>query len=121
MNWGDDINIYLFAKISNKKIIPYKTLLFARLFKHYTFIGSIIPQYVNNNTIICGSGVLNLQSSIKNKSQQILAVRGPITRNYLLKNNIPYLEIYGDQHYFYLTIINTSVNRSIELMKLISI
>lgn len=96
MNWGDDINIYLFEKISNKKIIPYKTLLFARLFKHYTFIGSVIPGYVNNNTIICGSGILNLQSRIKTKPKKILAVRGPITRDYLLKNNIPCPEIYGD-------------------------
>jgi pyruvyltransferase len=95
-NWGDDLNVYLFEKITGKKIIPVKTLLFNKFLTRYSIIGSTIPGYITSKTIIWGSGVFNLDHSLQNTPLAILAVRGPLTRQYFLKYNIDCPEIYGD-------------------------
>ena len=100
-NWGDDLNVYLFEKITGKKIVPVKTLFFSKFLTRYSIIGSTIPGYLTNKTIVWGSGVLNLDQPLHThthtrKPQAVLAVRGPLTREYLLKYNIDCPEIYGD-------------------------
>ena len=100
-NWGDALNVYLFEKITGKKIIPVKTLLFNKFLTRYSIIGSTIPSYITNKTIIWGSGVMTLDKPLcthkhTHKPLAVYAVRGPLTRSYLLKNNIDCPEIYGD-------------------------
>ena len=95
-NWGDDLNIYLFEKITGKKIIPVKTLLFSKFLTKYSIIGSTIPGYITDNTIIWGSGVLYLDQPLRTKPKAVLAVRGPLTREYLLNYKVDCPEIYGD-------------------------
>ena len=98
-NWGDDINYMLPQIVASKKCIPYNILfnfVRKRLGNNILCIGSIIPWLVNQKSIIWGSGVVDNTFPLDVKPQKVLSVRGPLTRNYLLKNNIDCPEIYGD-------------------------
>lgn len=96
-NYGDDLNLYLLAIISNKKIIPSKFSVISRLLKKtkYSCIGSILG-WADENTIIWGSGAIEKHLSNKFSPKKILAVRGPLTRNYLIEKGFDCPEIYGD-------------------------
>ena len=92
-NWGDDVNVILCQLISEKKVIPYQYSWFKR--KHYLCIGSVLQWYCSKNTIVWGSGMLEYHK-ISEKPFKVLAVRGPLTRQCLLDNDIDCPEIYGD-------------------------
>lgn len=93
-NWGDDINIFLCEMLSRKKVIPYKHALFKT--KNYLVIGSIINWYSNKRGIIWGSGVLSSQYKLKHKPLKVLAVRGPLTREFLIQKGVECPPIFGD-------------------------
>ena len=50
----------------------------------------------NKNTIIWGAGVIDDKANLPAKPLKVLAVRGPLSRKYLLKKGIECPEIYGD-------------------------
>ena len=50
----------------------------------------------NKNTIVWGAGVIDKNERLDNPPKKILAVRGPLTRQWLLEKGIPCPEIYGD-------------------------
>lgn len=99
-NWGDDLNYYFFRMITNKKILllPDTKLAEKLPFKNYLCIGSTIMSFDMRNTIVWGAGLLNdkLGFKVKSKPKQILAVRGPLTRKWLLEQGIDCSEVYGD-------------------------
>lgn len=92
-NWGDDVNSILVNIISSKAVIPYQSCFFKRT--HYLCIGSIIQWYSDENAVIWGSGLLYPVKSLKSP-KQVLAVRGPLTRDCLMKCGISCPPIYGD-------------------------
>lgn len=92
-NWGDDVNSVLINMISGESVIPYQTCWSTR--SHYLCIGSIIQWYSDKNAIIWGSGLLYEVDSLKSP-KRVLAVRGPLTRDCLIKCGIPCPPIYGD-------------------------
>lgn len=96
MNWGDDLNVYLLELLTNKRIVPCEMLLFRKMHKKYTVIGSIIPGFVNERTVVWGSGCMNFDQKIKHHPLRVLAVRGPKTRKFLLDNGVDCPEVYGD-------------------------
>ena len=94
-NWGDDINFFFIPKIMNikPKIYNKKAKPSER---NYQFIGSIIGNaFTNKETIIWGSGIANEQK-LNVKPKRVLAVRGPLTRNCLIKSGVDCPEVYGD-------------------------
>ncbi|UAB84828.1 polysaccharide pyruvyl transferase family protein [Zunongwangia sp. SCSIO 43204] len=93
-NWGDDINFILGEKLSGKKVIPYQYSIIKN-HTNYLFIGSIIQWYCNSKSIIWGSGLIDDVKSLP-KPKKVLAVRGPLTRNALIKCGIDCPEVYGD-------------------------
>lgn len=101
-NWGDDINKFLFEELTEKKVLVYPTTRLSKLFNisNYVFIGSIVPHLVNKNSIVWGSGVAmptvinDKQSFVKPK--KVLAVRGPLTRQYFIDNGVDCPSIMGD-------------------------
>lgn len=97
-NWGDDLNVYLFKMITPQKIqfVPFDRLYFAPNVKRYSLIGSIIGDYDLDNTIIYGSGAITSNPEIKGRPEKVLSVRGPLTRDVLLKNGIDCPAVYGD-------------------------
>lgn len=95
-NWGDYVNIVLASFISNKKVFPSQ---YVTSKDTIAMMGSILPWAIDENTIVWGSGCLDSNDSLWqniNKPKQVLAVRGPLTRDVLLKNGIDCPEIYGD-------------------------
>ena len=92
-NWGDDVNSVLVNIISSKVVIPYQCSLLKRT--HYLCIGSIIQWYSDENAVIWGSGLLYPVKSLKTP-KQVLAVRGPLTRECLIKCGITCPPVYGD-------------------------
>lgn len=96
-NWGDDINIYFIKYISKLNPIPTNYSLLYKILpiKNYLCIGSVIGWYDNKHMEIWGSGVISPDIKMKNVLK-IHSVRGPLTRNVLLKQNITCPKIYGD-------------------------
>lgn len=97
-NWGDDLNVYLFKMITPQKIhfVPFDRLYFAPNVKRYSLIGSIIGDYNLDNTVIYGSGAITSNPELKGNPEKVLSVRGPLTRDVLLRNGIDCPEVYGD-------------------------
>lgn len=95
-NWGDYVNLVLAGFISAKKVFPYQ---YVKSKDTIAIMGSILPWAIDENTTIWGSGCLDSNDPLwqnVNKPKQVLAVRGPLTRDVLLKNGIDCPEIYGD-------------------------
>jgi len=92
-NWGDDINFKVGEILSGQKVIPYRYRVFDST--NYLFIGSVIQWYCNSNSVIWGAGLLHEVEKLE-KPKNVLAVRGPLTRNELLKCGIDCPEVYGD-------------------------
>lgn len=99
-NWGDDINYYFLNLISGKKIVflPHGKISELMPIPSYLGIGSIISFFSLKKVTIIGSGILNDTEieKIKDKPYRICFVRGPLTRNALLKKGIDCPESYGD-------------------------
>ena len=98
-NWGDDINIVLPYLISHKIVIPYNVVFKSirrRFSNNVMCVGSIIQWQTNENSIIWGSGAVSDEIPLLQKPKMVLAVRGPLTRLYLLKQGVDCPEIYGD-------------------------
>lgn len=63
---------------------------------NYLMIGSTIDQLCNSQTIIWGAGVIDGNSELPAKPLKVLAVRGPLTRQYLLNKGVDVPPVYGD-------------------------
>jgi pyruvyltransferase len=90
-NWGDALSPYLVKKISSK-ITRYEDSPYT--WKNFV-IGSILHR-VDNFSIIWGSGMLSPEALPKNKPHSVHAVRGPLTRDLLLKSGINCPDVFGD-------------------------
>ena len=92
-NFGDDINFSFLSQIISEQLELYKHQFNT---KNYLFIGSIlINKFIDSHSIIWGSGMLR-EKLLINKPYKVCAVRGPKTRDVLLKSGIDCPEIYGD-------------------------
>ena len=93
-NWGDDINFTFLNNIFDAELCFNDS---GDSEENYCLIGSILNnRYVNKNTVIWGSGTQDASIKLTNKPKKVLAVRGPLTRKYLLNQGINCPEIYGD-------------------------
>lgn len=96
-NLGDDLNFILLRYLSGKIIVNYlHSYLLSFKPINYMCIGSIVRRS-NKKSIIWGSGAIedNLDDMIETPLK-VVAVRGPLTRNLLLRNGIDCPAIYGD-------------------------
>lgn len=91
-NFGDDINFSFLKCLTGYTHKLNKN----NLNTNFSVIGSILTNsLINNKTQVWGSGLIR-KETIKIKPEKIYAVRGPKTREILLKSNIECPEIYGD-------------------------
>ena len=90
-NWGDALNPYLISKLSNKKV-KYES---NKRFWKFLVIGSVIER-ADSFSIVWGTGMLNPETIPRNKPHSILAVRGPKTRDVLIRHGIACPSVYGD-------------------------
>jgi hypothetical protein len=95
-NYGDLLGKYLVERISNKPVVfaQPKRWHWRDLFQPiYVTSGSVLA-HVNPKCVVWGSGIINANQQVKRAT--FLAVRGPETRNCLLKQGYEVPEIYGD-------------------------
>lgn len=97
VNWGDDASLVIAKLLSPKsRFIINRYSWNIKNKKNYLCIGSIITWMTDSTSVIWGAGIVYPQQEIKQRPLKVLAVRGPLTRQYLLDRNIPCPEIYGD-------------------------
>ena len=97
-NWGDDINIGMLEEISDLKVLVMNR---SRVFTHlpvktYSCIGSILGECFGKNLEIWGSGFRSDKSRIHVLPRKVHSVRGPLTRQALIRQGIDCPEVYGD-------------------------
>ena len=100
-NLGDKINPFVFSIAANRRVVASKS----NLFQKYTAIGSILDRSLSPQTCVWGTGFISAASKPKSKPKDILAVRGPLTRQIFIDHGIDCPSIYGDPflllHEFY--------------------
>ena len=98
-NWGDDINKLFIADEMGCDVILYQNSILSKLWdkKNYMCIGSMLHD-CNSQTIVWGSGFLSDDDSfrLKEKPKKVLAVRGKLSRQFLLDQGVECPEVYGD-------------------------
>lgn len=98
VNWGDDINDHFIRFLTKRDIAIYFDTPIAMALKrpNYLCIGSTLNYLTTPQTIVWGAGVIDDQLDMRAVPKQILAVRGPLSRDYLLRRGIDCPEVYGD-------------------------
>jgi len=91
-NFGDVVG-YEFYKFLSQQ--PIKNVSLRKNIKSYICVGSILEHIKSNHTAM-GVGFIKKHETINIRPEKILSVRGPLTRDILLKNNIKCPEKYGD-------------------------
>lgn len=93
-NLGDDLNFYVLGAISGKKVFSAPNLLIKC--SNILFIGSILQKYINTKSIIWGAGTIDEKTYSVSCPYIVRAVRGPLTRQWLIKHNIDCPNVYSD-------------------------
>lgn len=95
-NLGDDLNYYMFSELSGLRVYNHRHLL-CRKAENVMCIGSIIDGHTTESSIVWGAGAMyGGNQKLKYLPKKVLAVRGPLTRDYLLSKGVDCPEVYGD-------------------------
>lgn len=114
-NWGDALNPVLISLISKKKTILDRYIINYRYKPIYMVCGSIL-QYCDKSVIeVWGPGFYLPTDKIGIKPKKVHAVRGPLTRNLLLKQGIECPEVYGDPALLYKNFYNPKIIKKYKL------
>jgi pyruvyltransferase len=114
-NYGDLLSRYIVEKVSNravKWVNPSKTLWYGINKQNYSAIGSIL-HHTSRQTIVWGSGIIDRKKVIRAK--KFLAVRGPLTRKYIIKSGMECPEIYGDPALLLPEFYNPEIEKEFEV------
>ena len=94
-NFGDELNYFLIEQLTGRKCLTYQ-YVFKRLIKvNYMCIGSVL-HHMDCKSVVWGAGTLFQWIKYESHPKQIYAVRGPLTRQMLLEQQIDCPPIYGD-------------------------
>ena len=98
-NWGDDLNYYFLRELIGRPVVMYHNFKLAKWlhFKNYLCIGTLLDavNYANPQTVVWGSGVSGQERTFVHPNN-ILAVRGPKTKEFCDRYGIDCPEVYGD-------------------------
>lgn len=95
-NFGDELNYYLLHELTKKHIVGYYDIWHVGKHDDLMFIGSLVEEFTTPNSIIWGSGAISGDKPLRHKPAKVCAVRGKLTRKYLMDNGVNCPEIYGD-------------------------
>jgi pyruvyltransferase len=120
-NWGDAVNPVLIQHFSGKK--PFRITKYWINLKNepiYAVVGSILDyplltSKMLKNTIIWGSGFVADSGRLQGVPKKICAVRGPLTRNNIIKTGIKCPEIYGDPALLYSKLYKPNIAKKYKL------
>lgn len=110
-NLGDDISVPLIEALTGRKVLFRNWTYNGAKKEHLLTIGSLVDYYTNENSVIWGSGAIEASKPMSVKPRHVCSVRGPLTREYLLKNGIDCPEIYGDPALLVPLIYNLQVEK----------
>lgn len=97
-NFGDGINPLVYKYFTKKEIIIkccFDEFNNENNNDSVLGFGSII-QFSSKFDIVFGAGLLDLNRAMQSKPKQIISVRGPLTRKFLLESGIECPDVYGD-------------------------
>lgn len=99
-NWGDDINFFFFEAATGKRVLRCPDSWFFRRtgLENHLCIGSTLTFYRLDGTVVWGAGLINDRQGhdLLSRPRSIRAVRGPLTRNWLLAHGVDCPAVYGD-------------------------
>jgi autotransporter strand-loop-strand O-heptosyltransferase len=115
-NFGDVISKSILEFFSKKKVMNENMFQFDNERKIVFRNGKLISIgssfiFSRSDDYIWGTGCINT-TSLGNSPRKIYAVRGPLTRDVLLKNNIECPEIYGDPAILYPELYNPQIKKT---------
>ena len=90
-NWGDALSPYLVRLLSGKEVVLRTGLQHRR----FLAIGSILGA-ANGFAEVWGSGFIHENDRVVGVPRKVHAVRGPFTRDLLLRQGVDCPEVYGD-------------------------
>ena len=98
-NWGDDLNYYFLQELIGRPVVMYHNFKFAKWWhlQNYLCIGTLLDavNYANAQTIVWGSGVSGQERTFVHPNN-ILAVRGPKTKDFCDRYGVECPQVYGD-------------------------
>lgn len=98
-NWGDDLNYYFLQELIGRPVVMYHNFKLAQWLhlKNYLCVGTLLDavNYTNAQTVVWGSGVSGQERTFVNPNN-ILAVRGPKTKEFCDRYGVDCPEVYGD-------------------------
>ena len=94
-NFGDALSPLILKWISGRKVLNVENLPWYRG-PVYLTVGSILDGVAFKNVVIWGSGFISDHGRMATEPKQVLAVRGPLTRQNLLDQGVKCPDVYGD-------------------------
>lgn len=114
-NWGDVLSQFLLEHFSGKKLNKDNVFYFDDAAYMLDKNGKIVGigssmKYVRPDDYVWGTGCID-EHNIGNKPKKVYSVRGPLTRDILLKRGWDVPEIYGDPALLFPRIYNPTVEK----------
>lgn len=100
-NWGDAINPELVGALSGRRVVPARAVINVLRRPVYTAVGSILDGASQSRLHIWGSGFKSENGRMRASPERVFAVRGPLTRQLLLKQGVECPVHYGDPALLY--------------------
>lgn len=114
-NWGDALNRVLVRHISGKKPVTAEDVYGLHDRTVYSVIGSILGNSDIANLEVWGSGFISPDRTFLTPPKNIHAVRGPLTRQLVLKQGLSCPDVYGDPALLYPRYYSPSVEKQYDL------
>lgn len=95
-NFGDALNPILISALSGKKVISYNKIFNLANKTVYSVIGSVLDKKHIKSFEVWGSGFISNEGKFRTPPVKIHAIRGPLTRELVLKQGLPCPKVYGD-------------------------
>lgn len=110
-NWGDLVPFKIIDSLFNHDINEDDVFNVKQPVKKYSVYstGSVM-HFTKKNSIVWGTGCIN-EGMIGENPREVFAVRGPLTRDELLKRGIECPEVYGDPALLYPIIYNPKIEK----------
>ena len=114
-NWGDALNPVLVRHISGRKPVAVQDVYALGSRPVYSVIGSILGNSNLPNIEVWGSGFIGADRTFAKAPKRIHAVRGPLTRELVVKQGLPCPAVYGDPALLYPRYYAPSVEKDYDL------
>lgn len=113
-NWGDALNPVLVSKISGMEVEWINASDGSDTFRYFV-IGSLLQSLQSKNAEVWGTGFMRSSDKLKVKPKKIHAVRGPLTRESLIRQGYECPKVYGDPALLYSKYFNPNVQKKYKM------